>query len=207
MVRKTGLIIALLIALAGAAAQAQTGGQFCVRAFEDRNGSGTFESGEPLLTSGVSVDLLNAENLVVASALLSESPTAAQGVICFQFLAPGQYSLVITSPDYAPTTPNTVSAAISEGTLPTVVEFGGQRLALLEADSAAPQQGFTLPFEFNRSLLPRLVLAFLGSLVMMALMIILGSVIYLLVFRGTPQPTYGPPPTTGGTKPVGNQPR
>ncbi|MBZ0303310.1 MAG: hypothetical protein K8J31_26445 [Anaerolineae bacterium] len=189
------------------AASAQTGGQFCVRAFEDRNGSSTLDAGEPLLTSGVSADLLNAENVIVGSALLSESPTAAQGVICFQFLAPGQYTLILTSPDFAATTPNTVTASISEGTLPTVVEFGGQRLDLAPASESGtqadnPLAGFTDLTSLERNVLPRVVLAFLGSLLVIAGMIVLGSLIYLLFLRRpqTLEPAYYPPasPSTSG---------
>src|SRR5690606_17480736 len=202
------LLLLILAALAGGAAHAQTGGQFCVRAFVDRNANGVFDSGEPLLTSGVSADLLNAENIIVASALLSESPTAAQGVICFQFLAPGQYSLIITSADYVPTTPNTVTASITEGTLPTVVEFGGQRL-VLEPAASATQAGdvvgnLTALANLDRDTLPRIVLSALGSLVVIAGMVVLGAIIYLLVLRRPAQPAYYPsrPPTTGGLKPV-----
>lgn len=209
MSRYVGILLIILLALASAA-QAQTGGQFCVRAFEDRNASGTLDAGEPLLTGGISADLLNAENVVVGSALLSESPNRAQGVICFQFLAPGQYSLIITSADYAPTTPNTVTAAITEGTLPTVVEFGGQRLAAEPAADAADQSSdfvssLTSLANLERDALPRLVLALLGTLVVSAGMVVLGALIYLLFLRRPPQmaPAYASrPPTTGGLKPV-----
>lgn len=209
MSRYAGMLLIILLAFAGAA-QAQTGGQFCVRAFEDRNASGTLDAGEPLLTGGISADLLNAENVVVGSALLSESPNRAQGVICFQFLAPGQYSLIITSAEYAPTTPNTVTAAITEGTLPTVVEFGGQRLAAEPAADAADQSSdvvssLTSLVNLERDALPRLVLALLGTLVVSAGMVVLGALIYLLFLRRPPQmaPAYpSRPPTTGGLKPV-----
>ncbi|HLV37542.1 MAG TPA: hypothetical protein VKY59_20660 [Spirillospora sp.] len=207
MIRYTGIVLLILLALSGAA-QAQTGGQFCVRAFEDRNANGTMDAGEPLLTGGISADLLNAENVVVGSALLSESPNRAQGVICFQFLAPGQYSLIITSADYVPTTPNTVTASITEGTLPTVVEFGGQRL-VLEPAASATQAGdvvgnLTALANLDRDTLPRIVLSALGSLVVIAGMVVLGAIIYLLVLRRPAQPAYYPsrPPTTGGLKPV-----
>jgi hypothetical protein len=157
-----------------------------VRAFEDRNANGSLDGGEPLLSRGISADLLNAENIIIASALLSSSPTAAQGVICFQFLAPGQYSMIITSADYAPTTPNTVTAAISEGTLPTVVEFGGQQIALEPA--AAPEQPSALPLNLDLESggLQRIVLSLLAALVVVALMIILGSLIYLIFVRRGP---------------------
>lgn len=191
----------LLLVTMSSAVTAQSGGQFCVRSFEDRNANGTIDAGEPLLTGGVSADLLNAENVVVASALLSDSPTAAQGVICFQFLPPGQYTMIVTSADYAPTTPNTVTAAISEGTLPTVVEYGGQRMTVetgANAGGAAdPAGGLSQIANLDRSALPRIVLSVLGALVAIAGMIVLGSLIYLMFLRrpAQPVPAYYPPPT------------
>jgi hypothetical protein len=208
MIRCTGILLTLLLALGGAV-HAQTGGQFCVRAFEDRNSSGTIDAGEPLLTGGISADLLNAENVVVGSALLSESPNRAQGVICFQFLAPGQYSLIITSADYTPTTPNTVTASIVAGAQPTVVEFGGQRMALEPAANATPAgdmvSNLTSLANLDRDSLPRIVLSALGTLVVVAGMVVLGAIIYLLFLRRPAQmaPAYpSRPPTTGGLKPV-----
>src|SRR5262245_7793624 len=127
--RRVLLILTIALALSSAA-MAQTGGQFCLRAYEDRNGNSQFDSGEPFITRGVSADLLNGENVVVASALMDDSPNAAQGVICFQFLTPGQYSLTVTSADFTATTPDTFTASIGDGTLPTVVEYGAQRAAV-----------------------------------------------------------------------------
>jgi hypothetical protein len=71
------LVLVILFVWAALPAAAQTGGQFCVRAFEDRNGSGARDGGEPLLTRGLAVNLLNAEGVTVASGLLESSPTAA----------------------------------------------------------------------------------------------------------------------------------
>ncbi len=196
------LIITLLL---NVPALAQSGGQFCVRAFEDRNANGALDGGEPLLTSGVSADLLNAENVIVASALLSQSPTAAQGVICFQFLAPGQYSMIITSPEYAATTPNTVTAAITEGTLPTVVTFGGQQLVVEAAEQPdTTSTGLSSLIQLDRDTLPRIVISVLGTLLVIAGMIILGSLIYLLAFRQSraPERAYYPPAPTSGKIPA-----
>src|SRR6185369_17943230 len=98
--RRLICILTLVFALSGTAVAAQqTGGQLCVRSFEDRNGNGKLDAGEPLLTRGVSINLLDAGGITVASALLDTSPTAAQGVVCFQFLASGQYSVEVTSAD------------------------------------------------------------------------------------------------------------
>jgi hypothetical protein len=209
--RRTGIVLAILCFVLAGSVHAQGGGQFCVRAFEDRNGNGTLDSNEPLLTSGVSGDLLNAENVIVASALLADSPTAAQGVICFQFLAPGQYSLIITSPEFNPTTPNTVTASISEGTLPTVVEFGGMRTALEPTISTGQSSGSIIDnltglVTQDRDTLARIVISLLGTLVIVAAMIVLGSLIYVVFFRRSQIAAYPPayygPPSSGTIPPV-----
>ncbi|MBZ0279084.1 MAG: hypothetical protein K8I60_23260, partial [Anaerolineae bacterium] len=117
-------VLALLVLVPVTAAQ--SGGQLCVRAFEDRSGNGTLDAGEPLLTRGISVNLLDASNVTVASALMDESPTSAQGVICFQGLPGGQYTVAITSAEYTATTPDLITTTIAADGLPTVVEYGGR---------------------------------------------------------------------------------
>jgi hypothetical protein len=184
---------------------AQTGGQFCVRAYEDRNSNAQFDLSErePFITRGVSADLLNAENIVVASALMDTAPTAAQGVICFQFLEAGQYSIVVTSADYSPTTPDTFTASISDGTLPTVVEYGAQRMAASESATNTSTQPVSILDQ--RDVLQRIVLSALGSLLVVAGMIVLGVLIYLVAFRRADAAVtdyYQRPPTTGSTPSV-----
>jgi len=191
-----------LLALAGPVS-AQTGGQFCVRAYEDRNANQALDPGEPFLTRDVAAALLDAGGIVIASALMDDSPTAAQGVICFQFLPAGQYSMQITSAIYVPTTPDTVTAAIGAGTLPTVVEYGARRADAL-APAAAPA-AFTLPDSGP----VRVGLALLGALLVMAVLAALGVLIYLLAVRPRPAAPAPAParraPTTGsGTMPPVN---
>lgn len=193
--RRVLFILTIVLALSSAA-MAQTGGQFCLRAYEDRNGNSQFDSGEPFITRGVSADLLNGENIVVASALMDDSPNAAQGVICFQFLTPDQYSLTVTSADFTATTPDTFTASIGDGTLPTVVEYGAQRMAIAPAATSTSRE--ILPVD-QRNVLQRIVLSGLGSLLVVAGMIVLGVFIYLIAFRNRratiPVPTRTP--TTG----------
>lgn len=169
-------ILILLLAIAGAVA-AQSGGMFCVRAFEDRNANGTLDAGEPLLTRGVSVNLLDAQNVTIASSLLDQSPTAAQGVVCFQGLAPGQYTMSITSADYNATTPAIMTTSISANDLPVVMEFGGQRPAA--QITATPAASAAL----DREMVARIVVSGLGALVAVAGMAFLGVIVYALAFR------------------------
>lgn len=190
------LLILAISLLLGGAASAQSGGQFCVRAFEDRNGNGQIDPGEPFLTRGVSANLLNADGVIVASALLDNSPTAAQGVICFQFLEAAQYTLEVSSADFSATTPVSFTASISGGTLPTVVEYGGQRIVDEPAAEAAPAD---VVLDLETDMLPRLVLAGLGALIVIAGMVMLGALVYLMFFRSRrPARPYYVPPTTGG---------
>jgi hypothetical protein len=194
------VLFILIIAFAfSSMAAAQTGSQFCLRAYEDRNGNSQFDSSEPFITRGVSVNLLNAENIIVASALMDDSPNAAQGVICFQFLTTGQYSLTVTSADFTATTPDTFTASIGEGTLPTVVEYGAQRSAVEPV--VTPSSSEILPAD-QRDMLQRIVLSGLGTLLVVAGMIVLGVFIYLIAFRNRAAPAPERTPTTGSIPPV-----
>lgn len=191
----------LLIALAALLwlalpAAAQTGGQFCVRAFEDRNSSGARDGGEPLLTRGLAVNLLNAEGVTVASGLLESSPTAAQGTLCFQFLPAGQYTMVVTSAEFAPTTAGDFTAVVSESAQPVLFEFGAQR-PVIEATMPAAAQDSTQ--------LQRVGLSVGGALIAVIGMVVLGMLIYLVGLRpsrsapaqrvATPTPASIPPVT------------
>jgi len=168
-------MMALTYALSLPAA-AQGDGQFCVRSFEDRNANQLRDQGELLLNSGMGADLLDESGIVVASALLADSPTAAQGVICFQFLPPGQYTIVVTSAEYRATTPDTMTVTLVGGELPSVLEFGAQSVATIvelqpEAQSE-PEPDW-----------PRIVTAAAGAVIALLVMQILGLMIYLLRFR------------------------
>lgn len=194
--------IALLVfTLLSSMVSAQGGGQFCLRAFEDRNGNGTQDGGEPLLTRGLSVNLLDAQSITIASALLDQSPTAAQGVVCFQFLTAGQYTLTVTSAEYNATTPTSVTTSIAEGGLPTLVEFGG-RLIGSEASATPTSSSAALT---DRDTLARVLVSALAALVVVGVMMILGVAVYLLAFRNRKPPVSAaldPRRTTGSMSAV-----
>ena len=176
---------------------AQTGGQFCVRAFEDRDGDGVWAGGgsEPLLTRDVAINLLNADGIVVASGLLEDSPTAAQGVLCFAFLPAGQYTAVVTSAEMTPTTPMSISALVEESGQPVVVEFGAQMTTPEPVESSTPTQA-----ESDLDLL-RVGLSAGGALLALLLMIGLGIVVYSLLLRRR-TPARASAPTTGSMRAV-----
>src|SRR5688500_4092395 len=124
MQRRIALSLTFTLLIAAQVALAQSGGQLWVRSFEDRNGNGVREPGEPFLTQGISVNLLNADGVIIASALLDESPNAAQGLVGFQLLPPGQYSVSVTSADYTATAQETFTTTVSDTGVPPVLEFG-----------------------------------------------------------------------------------
>jgi hypothetical protein len=176
MKRLIAFIIASVAISLPSAAQGGDG-QFCVRSFEDRNANQTRDQGEVLLTSGVGADLIDETGVVVASALLADSPTAAQGIICFQFLPPGQYTIQVTSAEYQATTPATMTVTLVGGELPAVLEFGAQSVAALVA--TGPE---TLPATGPDW--QRIGTAAIGAIVAVLVMQVLGLLIYALVLRG-----------------------
>jgi hypothetical protein len=187
-----------VLVTASTAVLAQSGGDFCVRAFEDLNGNGVRDTAdstafEPLLRSGVGADLLNEGGVVVGSALLADSPTADQGVICFQFLPDGQYTIQITSAEYRATTPDTMTAAIRAGELPAVMELGVQSLV------AAPAVIAEEPSANPNAQLERVLVAAAVALGAAVLMQLLGLVLYAVRFGRKPKADLG---ATGSFKPA-----
>ncbi|MFZ4826698.1 MAG: SdrD B-like domain-containing protein [Phototrophicaceae bacterium] len=192
---KRTLLVSLLVAMliVASVVLAQTGGQFCVRSFEDRNANGVIDADESVLTRGVAVDLLNQYNIVIASALLDNSPNATDGIICFQQLPSGQYSVLVTSADYQPTTPSLVSRDITDSGFPTVVNFGGQQ-ALTVATPTASQPSASwmdtlipnlsaMNAEQQRSFVLRLGLSLLCGVVSVVFMVLFGFIIYWVSMR------------------------
>jgi len=189
------LTFCLLIALPLLAQD--SGGQFWVQAFEDRNGNGQHDPGEPFLTRGVSVDLLNASGVVMASGTLDNAPFANRGFIGFLYLAPGKYSAVITSTDLTPTTPDHVDVTITQGaSTPVTVMFGAQKAASAADSSSTPVTSSLLNTE-----LARIALSGFGALAVVGVMAIIGLLIYLLVLRRR-APRDIRATTTGSMRPV-----
>jgi hypothetical protein len=179
--RKT--FITLLIVLVaglmvyGAAGAQQSGGQFCVHAFEDLNGNGQQDGGEPVLMRDISAQLMDSGGLVIDSAMIEKSPNVTRGFLCFQYLPEGQYTLTVSSAEFQPTTLATMVATIGATDVVTL-EFGGQRLA--EAVETAASSDSTTD---DNALIEKMVVAALGTLAVVAAMAVLGGIVYLLVFH------------------------
>lgn len=195
----TGLFIALL---APAMAQ-ESNGQVCLRAFEDRNANGVYDSNEPFITRDISVTLANVDGVTVESALLDNSIRATLGLVCFQGLEAGQYTLTALSATYAPTSLFAFVASVSETSVPQVFDYGAQ--VIVTAPPTPPAQEGILNV---RALVPRLLFSMGGAFVIIVGMIMLGVVAYFLFLRntGTATPAYAgtPPlrPDTGTYRPV-----
>lgn len=172
------LVMAVSLVMASAFAAAQDNdGQFCLQAFEDRNENGQLDPGEPLITRGIGANLLNNRGIIVASALLDDSPTAARGVICFQNLSAGQYTMNVTSADFEATADDNMTVTVSGDGLPTIFEFGALPVDTGEfAAEAAPEPD-------PQAAVQRILVAVLGASVTMLLVGIIGLVLYLLFLR------------------------
>lgn len=181
MIRLRHLIFALLLLLTTTMVSAQTGqGQLCLRAFEDRNANGIQDPGEPLITRGISAELQDSAGVTIRSALMDDSPQAAQGVLCFQQLAPGQYSLVVVSADYNATTAQAFIAQVTDSSIPQVFAYGGQ---LVTIAAPLPTDDTVLTAAEQRALIERLFFAGLGAALVVGGMIVLGVIIYAIFIR------------------------
>jgi hypothetical protein len=193
------LIAALLVVTPLVMISAQGAGQFCVEAFEDRSGSGTRDPGEPALTGGISANLLDSEGVIAATALLDDSPFRAQGRICFEGLAAGQYTMVINSAEFTATTGDNLIVTLVEGAAPQILEYGGRRIAPAAAQTEAESE---TAFERDE-LIERTLIAGAGAAIAMLVTALIGMVLFAVFVRPRRRqpvydPFYGrPPPSTG----------
>lgn len=190
-VRYLWLILVALL-MSGAALSQQSGGQVCVRAFEDRNANSLQDGGEPPITRGISATLANSENIIIDTRLMEDAPTAAQGTLCFQRLDPGQYTVRVLSADYTATTETAFVSAVSATGIPQVFDYGGQVLAAAAPTSEATGPDFTLTPDEQRRLVLRLLVSGVGAVVVMGFMIVVGAFIFFLYLRRRPTTRYAP---------------
>jgi len=191
------LMISFALMLTLPALAQDTGGQFWIQAFEDRNGNGQLDAGEPFLTSGVSVNLLNSSGVVMASATLDNAPYASQGLIGFLYIAPGKYTAVITSTGMTATTPDHIDVTITPGAAPIKALFGAEHPGAVETSSVISNSA---PL-FNPQI-ARLAISGFGALIVVGVMIFFGLLIYLLVLRRRAPRDYRRTTTTTGMRAV-----
>lgn len=182
--QRIGYVFCLLVLctlLVPALAQDDEGGQFCVRAYEDRNGNTLLDPGEPLLTRGIGANLLDEQGIVIQTALIDNSPTSAQGVICFLNLMPGQYTMDITSAEFNPTTLSNMTVTITDEsqTRTTLFEFGAQRGFSLLPEVIADNDK-----TLDETTIERLLVAGGGALAAMCGTAFIGIVWALILRRG-----------------------
>jgi hypothetical protein len=180
--RLMGIVLLALLLAMPCMAQAQNRGQFCVRAYEDRNGNAVFDLGEPTLSDGVSVTLSDESQVILASTTLAESPNVATGQVCFPDLADGTYTLTVAAAEFQATTQTIYRATITSTSLPTVVDFGGVRLAAAQNPTANRTTGGGL-LNLPRTTVERFIVASLSALVVMAVMVVMGVVVYMFGLR------------------------
>lgn len=174
------LLVFCLGAASAVLAQA-AGGQLWVRAFDDRNGNALRDSNEPFLTRGVSVDLLDSNGIVIATATLEGSPNAGRGLVGFQQLPAGSYTLNVSSAEYEATTASSFTVEVSESGVPPVVDFG----ARLPDAAVQPQAtGNTAAAALSdQDQLLQIALSVAGAVFVMFVMVLVGTLIYLATFR------------------------
>ncbi len=133
LARWLALICAALCCLTSLA---QDTGQICVRAYVDQNEDGQRAGSEIPIVRGIAASLLDDRDLTIASQFLEDSPYAADGLLCFDQLLAGEYSVIISSSEYIATTATSAEASVRPGTAPARIDFGAKPLAVLAGPSA-----------------------------------------------------------------------
>jgi hypothetical protein len=109
-------------------------GQFCVSAYEDDNGNMMRDPGEPLLQTGIIATLHDMRGVIINTATLEASPNREQGLVCFNNLPDGQYTLFVDSVIYRATTTENMIAQLNATSQLAVLEYGGQIIRLTPAN-------------------------------------------------------------------------
>jgi hypothetical protein len=178
--------LSLLLVLVVGVVTAQTGnGQICLSAFEDSNSNQLKDQGEAPITQDIVATLADAENVIVQSLLLNDSPQAASGVMCFQSLAAGQYTLTAKSANYDATTNASFLTAVDTSGNIQRFDYGG-KLAISAAPAQTAETGVLTPAR-QSALIERLLFSSIGALVAIAILGFLGILVYWMGFRLPPR--------------------
>jgi hypothetical protein len=181
------IALLLILTVVGIAAAQTSGGQICVRAFEDRNGNGQKDENEPPIIHGLSASLINEQGIIIETMLMDSSPNASSGMMCFQRLEAAQYSMRVSSADYMATTTNEFIGVVSDTGIPVVFPYGGQVIPI-EVPQTTHNDALSLTARDQQTLFAKLVIAVLGAIIIMGAMMVVGAIIYFVFLRKRPQP-------------------
>lgn len=179
--RRIGILLAVtLIALVfTSSAHAQTSrGQICVQLFDDRNGNGSLDPGEPPITQFASATLSDASGVIVNTLAIEDTDAPNRGIICFQLLEAGSYTVTLSSAEFIATTTETFTVTISDTSV-ELLEFGGRRIVSEGVGAATPDEDEFIP----QPLLERIFFAGLGAAFVMGVMAVIGGILYLILSR------------------------
>lgn len=187
---KTRILLSLGVglALAVGVVTAQTNnGQICLSAFEDTNGNQVKDQGEAPITQDIVVTLADAQNIIVQSLMMDDSSLASNGVVCFQGLAAGQYTLTAASANYDATTTTSFLTAVDASGNVQRFDYGG-KLAISRPTgaSAAAASGVLTP-ERQAAIIDRLLRSSVGALIAVSVLGLLGVIVYWTGFRLPPR--------------------
>ncbi len=194
LLRSVGLVSVLVVggwALASAAAQPEPGA-ICVTTFADTNGNGIQDTGETAL-AGMNVNLITG-GAIIATHIMAEGEES----YCFENLLRGEYTVRFTdAPTHRFTTPREGTFTLDEGERLVINPVGAVPVPIqqVRAEFAArsAEQDAAQPLDSGT----RLLLATVGSMLVMLFMVGLGVVLVgLFSFRTgkTPRQSPVPPP-------------
>jgi hypothetical protein len=173
MTMRLAAIIMLLLAWALSAAAQPDRGQIWVQVYDDRDGDGALDPGEPPITRGAVLTLLDESGVIVATARLDDSAEAVRGRVGIADAAPGSYTLEVTLADAAFTTSNRFSPTIRAGEGASFA-VGVRRLTADGRSSALPPE---------RARRARIALAGAGAAVSAGAMFAVGWLVYAAALR------------------------
>jgi hypothetical protein len=186
---KTRILVSLGVGLAlvaGVVTAQTNNGQICLSAFEDTNGNQVKDQGEAPITQDIVVTLADSQNIIVQSLLMDDSSLASNGVVCFQGLAVGQYTLTAASANYDATTTTSFLTAVDSSGNVQRFDYGGKLAISRPTASTTGTPGVITP-ERQALLLDRLIRSSLGALVAVSVLGLLGVIVYWTGFRLPPR--------------------
>ena len=136
--------------------------------------------GDPAVTGGVSGSLYDAAGVTIDARHLDDAADAVRGLLCFDGLAAGDYTIVMTSVEFTVGSDSTFNATVIPGEPPAVFSFGVG--AFDGGQTTAALAGGLLGDEGVRAL-EGVGFALFGGLIVSSAVFLLGMLLLALVFR------------------------